>query len=281
MGRRLSSLAPQFSRRHRHLQFSRLQDVTASIFAQVKKNVDGQVATYIPQLALQDPEAFGVSIMTVDGRTIDLGDSEAAYSMQSVVKPFVYCLARERLSLEEVHAHVGYEPSGREFNAHVLTQKGLPHNPLINAGAIMVASLIAPDAEPAVRFEAVKQFVARCAGAHGGDVGFDPAVYLSEDFHGDRNRSLAYYMRENRAFAPRTNMEEPAARFELAISRCGLLMSRLRLQNLAAGDAGALLSCVLDHRHHRRRRVDGGLPRQQRRAPGDAREGHGIAYSTA
>lgn len=102
-------------------------------------------------------------------------------------------------SVPDVHDHVGYEPSGRSFNEFVLNRAGLPHNPLINAGAIMVASLVRPDAEPATRFAAVQAFYRRLAG-HYRPIGFDHGVYLSERHHADRNISLAYYMRENRAF---------------------------------------------------------------------------------
>lgn len=71
----------------------------------------------------------------------------------------------------------------------------------------MVTSLVMPEAEMADRFEAVKQFIDRMAGGVA-PTGFNNSVYLSEQEHADRNRSLAYFMRENKAFLPNTNIEK-------------------------------------------------------------------------
>jgi glutaminase len=81
----------------------------------------------------------------------------------------------------------------------VLNREGLPHNPLINAGAMMVASMVHPNDEPAKRFDAVLDFYKQMSGSYG-KIGFDNGVFLSEKHHADRNISLAYYMRENNAF---------------------------------------------------------------------------------
>ena len=87
-----------------------------------------------------------------------LGDTDMLFSIQSTSKPISYALALEELGPKKVHTHVGLEPSGVSFNAVSLNPKGLPHNPLINSGAIMVCSLIKPEYEESDRFSYVTKF---------------------------------------------------------------------------------------------------------------------------
>ena len=166
---------------------------------------DGKVADYIPQLAKNNPNSFGISLCAVDGRMIHIGESSKHFSIQSCVKPYMYCYARSLHGLDAVHSRVGYEPSGAKFNAFVLNNDKLPHNPMINAGAIMVSSLLHSGKEPAERFEKALHTINRIAGCNqpnysGDKILFDNSVYLSERHHADRNISLAYYMRESGAF---------------------------------------------------------------------------------
>jgi glutaminase len=170
------------------------------MFERVRKNTAGRVADYIPQLGRVNPEQFAVAACTVDGQRLALGDTSVNFCLQSVSKPVNYCLALEEQGEEVVHRHVGREPSGRGFNELTLNKEGLPHNPLINSGAIMTCSLLRPLATPADRFDHVLGTRARLTG--GGPVGFNNAVYLSERQTADRNFALGYFMREKQAFPP-------------------------------------------------------------------------------
>jgi glutaminase len=179
-----------------------MRAIIDEIYAETRELHDGNVADYIPQLADVNPNLYGISFCGVDGSMYHVGDAEQQFCLQSCCKPLSYCLARVINHAEsgiDVHKHVGYEPSGRSFNSFVLNRDGLPHNPMINAGAIMVSSLIYPDKEPAYRFNAVKKFYHGLSGRID-TLGFDNGVFLSEKHHADRNMSLAYYMRENDAF---------------------------------------------------------------------------------
>ena len=177
--------------------FDQLKKITEKIYLELTTNDGGNVADYIPQLSRVDPTKFGISICDVNGNIFNIGDTTDEFCLQSASKPLSYCIARQ-ISKTNIHNHVGYEPSGQSFNAFVLNKDNLPHNPMINAGAMMVASLIEPTKEPSERFETVKKFYSRLSGNK--KVGYDNSVYLSEKHHADRNMSLAYYMRENKAY---------------------------------------------------------------------------------
>lgn len=176
------------------------------IFHETKKNEGGNVADYIPQLARVNPDQFAVSICTIDGQRFSLGDSSTHFCLQSSCKPINYCLALEELGEKTVHNHVGREPSGQSFNELALNAKGLPHNPMINAGAMMSCSLIDRENNIADRFDKVnKIWKALCGGK---EVSFNNSVYLSERQTADRNFALAYFMREKNAFPSKTNLTE-------------------------------------------------------------------------
>jgi glutaminase len=107
-------------------------------------------------------------------------------------------MALEELGPEKVHKHVGHEPSGVSFNAVVLDPNGLPHNPLINAGAIMICSLIHPEMEESARFSYITKFWSRLAG--GKRITYDNTIFLSERNTADTNHALAYLMKSKKAF---------------------------------------------------------------------------------
>ncbi len=185
-------------------QFSEFTSSIRELYHATKANTGGTVATYIPQLGRVSPEHFAVSVCTIDGQRYALGDAETNFCLQSVCKPINYCIGLEEHGAEVVHRHVGREPSGIGFNSLSLNAKGLPHNPMINAGAIMMCSLIRPKQAMADRFDAVMDTWSRMGG--GGTIGFNNAVYLSERQTADRNFALGYFMRENGAFPENTNL---------------------------------------------------------------------------
>ena len=111
-------------------------------YVNCKSNKSGHVAEYIPQLAKVNPEYWGVSICTVDGQRFSMGDTRIPFTIQSTGKPINYAIALSELGAEVVHKYVGQEPSGRMFNELVLDQNKKPHNPMVNAGAIVVCSLL-------------------------------------------------------------------------------------------------------------------------------------------
>jgi len=112
------------------------------LFESAKKQSGGKVADYIPQLAKFSPDLWGVSVCTVDGQRHSIGDTKVPFCLQSCVKPLKYAIAVNDLGTEYVHRYVGKEPSGLRFNKLFLNEDDKPHNPMVNAGAIVVTSLI-------------------------------------------------------------------------------------------------------------------------------------------
>ncbi|XP_039482276.1 glutaminase liver isoform, mitochondrial isoform X4 [Drosophila santomea] len=180
------------------------------IYNRCKSNTLGKLADYIPQLARYNPDSWGLSICTIDGQRFSIGDVDVPFTLQSCSKPLTYAIALEKLGPKVVHSYVGQEPSGRNFNELVLDQNKKPHNPMINAGAILTCSLmnalVKPDMTSAEIFDYTMSWFKRLSG--GEYIGFNNAVFLSEREAADRNYALGFYMRENKCFPKRTNLKE-------------------------------------------------------------------------
>lgn len=169
--------------------------ILARIATAMAREADrGRVATYIPELATVDPRHFGIAVTTADGRVHTAGDAQVPFSIQSVSKVFTLSLALERLG-EKCWQRVGREPSGDPFNSIVQLESdnGIPRNPLINAGAIVVSDILLAERTAEATVEAVLAFVRRVAGDD--TIGIDAAVAASEHDTGYRNRALAHFMR--------------------------------------------------------------------------------------
>lgn len=195
-----------------------IKNIINKVYENVKNENGGKVADYIPELACIDPKLFGVSVCDINGNIHNFGNYEKHFCLQSCSKPLSYCKAYDELGKNELHKHVGYEPSGQSFNAFILNKNGLPHNPMINSGAIMVASQIGKKLEPGKRFNILKECYSQLAGNM--HVGFDNSVFLSEQHHADRNISLAYYMRENGAFNEQLSPHEMSENLNLYFQQC-------------------------------------------------------------
>ncbi|MEM1349155.1 MAG: glutaminase, partial [Myxococcota bacterium] len=178
--------------------FEAFSSTITAIYRATESNTDGDVADYIPQLGRVNPAYWAVGVCTIDGQRISLGDHEVDFCVQSCCKPINYCLVLEEHGRDEVHKYIGREPSGRGFNELTLDHDGRPHNPMINAGAIMGCALIRQGHDAADRFDYVVDAWRRLCG--GPRPGFNNAVYLSERQTADRNFALGYFMREHGSF---------------------------------------------------------------------------------
>ncbi len=169
-----------------------IDNVLKAAYARHMDNKDGALADYIPELAAVDPDRFGIAIATVDGKLHAVGDVEHPFTIQSVSKAFVYCLALELIGREAVLARVGVEPSGDAFNAIVFDpHTNRPFNPMVNAGAITVAGIV----HEAAGSGAFDLILDRLSDAAGRRLALDESVYRSEAETGHRNRAIGHLLR--------------------------------------------------------------------------------------
>jgi glutaminase len=172
-----------------------LQEVLDEIAAEAASVEDcGVVAQYIPELAKVDAKQFGIAVTLPDGTVHSAGHSTTGFSIQSVSKVFTLALALGKLG-DSVWSSVGREPSGNPFNSIVQLEqeKGRPRNPFINAGAIAVVDLIMAGHQPKEAIGEIIQFIRHLADDD--SILIDEHVARSETAHGDRNASLAHFMR--------------------------------------------------------------------------------------
>ena len=181
------------------MQFECFEEMENLVHRVMEKNKvftkGGKVATYIPALAKQDPEKLGVVIIDFNNNTYAAGDVKDKFTLQSVSKIFTLILAIMDNGVEKVFSKVGMEPTGDPFNSIIkleMINPSKPLNPMINAGAIAISSLIrGKDNEE--RFRRIVEFIESIVGE---EVTLNEDVYLSESVTGDRNRSAAYFMRD-------------------------------------------------------------------------------------
>jgi glutaminase len=194
-----------------------------SMYASV---ADGQVATYIPELAKANPNWFGICLVTASGTVYEVGDSRQGFTIQSISKPFVYGMALEDHGRATVLKKVGVEPTGDAFNSISLDPgTGRPRNPMINAGAIATAGLIQGKNQVA-RLRRLLDVFGLYAG---NELALDEAVYLSEKETGHRNRAIGHMLRNFDILT-----EDPIPVVDLYFQQCSIAVTCRDLGIMAA-----------------------------------------------
>ena len=191
--------------------------------------IDGNVASYIPQLDKVNHDFFGISVYSIDNKHFGIGDINETFCVQSCSKTLTYALALRDNGPDKINKHIGREPSGARFNAFVFDDENKPYNPLINSGAIMSASLVKSDCNDDNRFEYIIDTWKSIVGKN--NVGFDNAVYLSEKNTANRNHALAHIMMENNIFPENTDINKT---LEFYFQLCSITMNSISLSKYGA-----------------------------------------------
>ncbi|WOD38545.1 glutaminase A [Nodosilinea sp. E11] len=171
---------------------SQVQAFLEQLYHEFKGLNDGQLATYIPELARANPDWFGISLVTLDGRTYEVGDVAQKFTIQSISKVFVYGMVLEDYGREKLLKKVGVEPTGDPFNSLIRLDEDSkrPENPMVNAGAIATTGLISGH-HPADRLNRMLDMFQRYVG---NEVFVDVSTFISERSTGHRNRAMAHLM---------------------------------------------------------------------------------------
>ena len=177
----------------------------------------GKVATYIPQLSSISPHKFGMAIQTIEGDSFHVGDALEHFSIQSISKVYTLALGFT-FEGDKIWTRVGLEPSGSTFNSLVQLEyeHGIPRNPFINAGALVVSDILVSHLKDPQ--SSLLEFVRQRA--NNSSMQDDPLVALSESQAGFRNAAMANFLK---SFSNLTNEVEDVLKFYYF--HCSLSMS--------------------------------------------------------
>ncbi|NCY21393.1 glutaminase A [bacterium] len=168
-----------------------LQIAIERLYQKYVHHTEGQVASYIPELAKAIPDHFGIAVAEVDGEVYEVGETSTEFTMQSISKAFLFGLAVETHGRDAVLKRVGVEPSGEAFNSLELRSSRKPFNPMINAGAITDTGMVTGKNVK----EKMGKILQLLSGAAGRDLRMDEAVYRSEKETGHRNRAIGHLLK--------------------------------------------------------------------------------------
>lgn len=169
------------------------KEVVENIYKELKNfRGEGKVADYIPALSKVKPDSYAISVCDLEGGEFSIGDSTTKFSIQSISKVFSLAMVISHFE-EKIWERVGREPSGTAFNSLIQLEqeKGIPRNPFINAGALVVTDMIT-HLFPKPK-QAILDFVREISSQN--DIYYDKEVAQSELDHSHRNIALANFMK--------------------------------------------------------------------------------------
>lgn len=207
---------------------SQIKEVAQQAYEQVRGSVGGKNADYIPYLAGIDPNLFGISVCLLSGDTIEVGDSQYRFGIESVSKVHTAILALRQYGTQKVLDMIGADATGLPFNSiiAILLENDHPSTPLVNAGAIAACSMVQPLGDATKKWEAiVGNITDLCASA---PLLIDE-LYHSESATNFNNRSMAWLLKNyNRIY------DEPDLSLDLYTRQCSLGITARQLSVTAA-----------------------------------------------
>ncbi|MBL0687825.1 MAG: glutaminase [Sulfurospirillum sp.] len=170
------------------------ESILKEVYSEVKPFLNkGKVANYIPALSKVNPNKFSMSLQLFNGTSYHIGNTNEKFSIQSISKVFTFTLAIH-LYGKELYKYVGHEPSGNSFNSLVQLEyeNGIPRNPFINAGAIVMTDLLMNKYKDKT-FLQIINFIKSVSDNK--NITYDKKVVQSEKEYGYRNLALVSMMK--------------------------------------------------------------------------------------
>ena len=210
------------------ISISQIKEVALEAYNEVKEQTGGKNADYIPYLANIDSKLFGLSICLMNGQTINIGDTDYRFGIESVSKVHTAILILRQYGAQKVLDMIGADATGLPFNSiiAILLENDHPSTPLVNAGAISACSMVQPVGNPDKKWDAIVQNITELCGSAPQLI---DELYKSETATNFNNRSIAWLLKNyNRIY------EYPYMSLDLYTRQCSLGITAEQLSIAAA-----------------------------------------------
>lgn len=205
------------------ISISQIKDAAQEAFDLYKTNTDGKNADYIPYLANINKNLFGISICLLNGQTIQLGDTEYKFGIESVSKVHTTILVLRQYGAQQLLEKIGADATGLPFNSifAILLENDHPSTPLVNAGAIAACSMVKPIADPENKWKAIVDNITDLCGSAPQLI---DELYKSESETNFNNRSITWLLKNyNRIY------DDPTMSLNLYTRQCSLGITATQL----------------------------------------------------
>lgn len=205
------------------ISISQIKDAAQEAFDLYKTNTDGKNADYIPYLANINKNLFGISICLLNGQTIQLGDTEYKFGIESVSKVHTAILVLRQYGAQQLLEKIGADATGLPFNSifAILLENDHPSTPLVNAGAIAACSMVKPIADPENKWKAIVDNITDLCGSAPQLI---DELYKSESETNFNNRSITWLLKNyNHIY------DDPTMSLDLYTRQCSLGITATQL----------------------------------------------------
>ncbi len=205
-----------------------LSEIISDAYEHCKKIKEGNNAGYIPYLAKENSDLFGISLCFVDGDIINIGDYDYIFGIESISKVATALLILKEYGCETVLKMIGADATGLPYNSimAILLENDHPSSPLVNAGAIAAVSMVRPVGNKGQKWKSICDNINALCGSR---AEFIEELYHSESLSNFKNRSIAWLLKSyNRIY------DDPELSLDLYTKQCSLGVTTEQLSIFAA-----------------------------------------------